>query len=125
MNRAFALVVCVAVLDIDPHTHHVLAFPRPADLEDNAVEERRLDGHAGPVNMAAFSPDRETIASVGEDGSVRLWSLKTGKALATLGGHRGGILFVSYAPDGKTLATSGRDATVILWDPIKGEKPPP
>jgi WD40 repeat protein len=98
------------------------AAPVPPIVEDNAVEVRVLAGHTAVVCMAVFSPDRKTLASVSEDGTVKIWDWRAGKLLNTLRGHAGGVIHADYSPDGKTLATSSRDKTVILWDPIKGVK---
>ena len=51
----------------------------------------RLEGHTGFVNMADFSPDGETLASVSEDGTVRIWNLRTGKMRAKICGKCWGI----------------------------------
>ena len=90
MNRDFALVVCVAVLDIDPPPPIMSwRFPVLLDLEDNAVEERRLDGHAGPANMAVFSPTAEDIALRWQRRQRPIMECSIpGKPQARLNGHR-------------------------------------
>jgi WD40 repeat protein len=107
---------------VGPFGKDQVALRRRLLAEDSATELRRLEGHTGIVNMAAFSPDGDTLASVGEEGSVLLWNWRTGQQRKTLEGHTAGVLHVTWSPDGKTLATSSRDKTVILWDVVKGEK---
>jgi hypothetical protein len=54
-------------------------------LDASTIQPRRiLRGHRGPVNEVAVSPDGRLIASVGVDGSTRLWSPASGDLIATM-----------------------------------------
>ena len=46
-------------------------------------ERNLIEGHTDKVNDVSFSPDGKTIASVSNDGTIRLWSLE-GKPLLQL-----------------------------------------
>jgi WD40 repeat protein len=46
---------------------------------------------------------------------MRLWDVRTGKALAVLEDHTGNITTVAFSADGKSLATGGGDGTIRLW----------
>ena len=63
----------------------------------------------------AVTPDGDTIITGGDDGTVRLWSARDGKARGTLAsGHTGPILAVAVSPDGKTILTGSADKTARL-----------
>ena len=77
-------------------------------------------GHTRRVNSVSFSPEGQTLASGGQDSTVRLWDIGTGDTLRTLTGHTGEVNSVSFSPDGQTLASASNDRTVRLWDVSTG-----
>jgi WD40 repeat protein len=64
----------------------------------------------------AFSPDSRTLATGGEENTVKIWEVQTGRELATLRGHGGDVYTVAFSPDGRWLASAGEDSTVKVWD---------
>ena len=78
---------------------------------------RRLEMPGRAAGCVAFSPDGQTLAGAGDDGIVRLWSLKGDQPLGELAGHDGPVHAVAFSPASPLLASGGRDGTVRLWDP--------
>jgi WD40 repeat protein len=75
-----------------------------------------LTSHVNAFTAVGFSPDGNTLASVGDDG-VQMWNLSDRTEPSPLGqvlpGQRP-ITAVAFSPDGRTLASAGTDG-VSMW----------
>lgn len=95
-----------------------------------------LTGQAGEVVSLAFSPDGQTVALGGSDGTVRLWDVTSGEPRAKF--HMGRddlVLSLAFSPDSRTLAAGRGERTdfrssaarsgygvVRLWDVASGQQ---
>ena len=78
-----------------------------------------LVGHSGAVGSVDWSPRGERIASAGDDGTVRVWSVEHRKQLAERKLSTQGLRVVRWRPvpgDGSFLAAGGREGVVTLWE---------
>jgi WD40 repeat protein len=82
-----------------------------------------LKGHGKPVLALAFSGDGGSLASLGMDGTVRLWDA-SGKEVRRWPTDPVWRPVLALAPDGKTLALAGTGATgslLRLCDRARGQ----
>ena len=66
------------------------------------------------VACISISPDREYIATSGNDDNVDIWDINTGRKIASLRHDTKPTAFV-FSLDGKYLATGCSDGTVRIW----------
>jgi WD40 repeat protein len=79
----------------------------------------RLGSRDGGVFALAFFKDGKYLASGGQDHSVRLWQVATGKEVFR-GYQADSIYGVAFSPVAPLLASAGMDGTARVWDLSKG-----
>jgi WD40 repeat protein/tRNA A-37 threonylcarbamoyl transferase component Bud32 len=78
-------------------------------------------GHTNIVYPVTCSPDGKLVASAGDDKTVRVWELLTGKQIHNL---PQGVAFgfaIAFSPDGQSLATHDQ-RTLRIWDVASGNR---
>jgi WD40 repeat protein len=62
-----------------------------------------------------FSPDGQTLATGGNDKTIRFWDVSSLKLTFTLFGHTDEVSALAYSSDGGTLASSAANR-VTMWN---------
>jgi LPXTG-site transpeptidase (sortase) family protein len=81
-----------------------------------------LDTLGRPVWSLAFqpmdetAPDKITLASGGEDGSIWLWGLGNPTSVQRLTGHDGPVMSLAFSADGQRMLSGGMDGLLRLWN---------
>jgi len=74
-----------------------------------------LEGHEHTLEDVAWSPDGNSIATAGVDGSARVFDARTGRQRFALYGHRSHLADVDWSPDATHLITASDDGTAKVW----------
>jgi hypothetical protein len=80
----------------------------------------RFVGHEAPIIVATFSTDGGRLASIGEDGTVRVWDVRSTRELARARIEPPPRLYtmneMAFAPDGNAVAFAARGNSVYCWN---------
>jgi WD40 repeat protein len=89
------------------------------------VSRQVFQGHAGPVNAIALSANGAIAVSGGEDRTLRVWDIRTGRCLHVLQGHLRPVGTVAVSDDGATAVSADRPSDeehgwLRVWDLTAG-----
>ncbi|MEM7712191.1 MAG: WD40 repeat domain-containing protein, partial [Cyanobacteria bacterium P01_A01_bin.68] len=89
----------------------------PEDSENSFTYRayKNLEQHKGVVWSLNFDSKGEKLASAGDDNTINLTDIKSGKLIKTFKGHSDAVASVSFSPDDKLLASASYDKSVKLW----------
>lgn len=80
-----------------------------------------LTGHTAQVNCAMFHPDDNTrVVSAGNDQTIRVWDLTTGRAISTLRASAP-IACLDITSNGRYVLSGSRDGSVQKWNLESGK----
>ena len=79
-----------------------------------------VEGLGTIVAVAPIGAAGTEVATAGQDGTTRVWSVDTCQAVRKLEGHSNTIFSLALTRDGRYLATASGDGTVKVWNPQNG-----
>jgi hypothetical protein len=79
-------------------------------------KSHHLEAHPGRTRALTFSPDGKVLATGGDEASIRLWTVKSGKPAGQMRGDNQDHRALAFSPDGKLLAAGGDGGDLTLWD---------
>jgi WD40 repeat protein len=84
--------------------------------EFDVIPDGLLSGHGGLVLAAAYNPRGNHLASAGQDGSIRIWSPKSGAFSLAEFQVESGVTALAISPDGKSIAGGDENGGIRVWD---------
>jgi WD40 repeat protein len=83
------------------------------NLPDGTVSKTITDDE--PIAAIALSADGKFVASTGDNGTVKIWSLASGQSLAESSGNKHCIGSLAIDPTGRTIAAGTVNGYIVLW----------
>src|SRR6266436_4616375 len=88
-----------------------------AEKTQGISPRRKFEGHTEQVGDVIHLPGGQRIITCSEDGSLRMWNLKSGKKIGKAWWDGESELnAIALSPDGKQLVSGSDDGEVRLWD---------
>ena len=79
----------------------------------------KQQGHYFDMNTLSYAPDGQTIATGGDDGKLKVWSVHSGFCFVTFSEHTAPVMDVTFAKQGSVLFSASLDGTVRAYDLVR------
>ncbi len=113
-------IVSVVLYFISRPQHQELSPPKFAQLPEKPKLIEKFN-YGPSIYSVAFSPsDPNLIASVDQNGTIKLWDRNNTIDPVKILSHPGMFATIGFSPTGELLASAG--STLILWDVASGNK---
>ncbi len=90
--------------------------PDGTSVGNTATKLRDFLGHDKAVTGLAVTSDGKFLVTSGEDKTVRVWDVTSGKSLRSFQGHMTKATAVAVRGDGRQVASASDDGAVRVWD---------
>jgi len=98
----------------------VLSIPAHTDIKFDTMLLR--SGSVTLVQNVIFNHDSSLLASLGRDGSVKVWDVKDGHRLFVLGGTNRPAIAIAFNPSSQQLAIAFSEGAAEVWDAGEWQK---
>ncbi|MEM7334741.1 MAG: hypothetical protein AAF490_21875, partial [Chloroflexota bacterium] len=109
------LAIEAALINQDSRRDSTLYYQSLQNSINTPFLSNTLGNHTDWIISVVLSPDGNTILTVNDDNTARLWDLN-GNSLASLEGHTNSVNSAIFSPDGNTILTVSDDNTARFWD---------
>jgi serine/threonine protein kinase/WD40 repeat protein len=77
---------------------------------------------SGNLTFFAWNQEASLLATGGQDGSISLWDLPSGRLRSRMEGHESRVTGLTFSHQGDLLASASWDTTLRLWDVARGQQ---
>ena len=89
------------------------------DVEKHALRHH-LQGHKGEIYSVGFTPDSARAVTGSFDSTLKLWSVASGREIATLAGHRDKVNVLAVSPADGSIFSGSYDGDIRVWNGSTG-----
>lgn len=114
LNEAVNLVSDTPPYGATNLAHRLASTPRPSKV---------LRGHGGAVVSVVFDHSGDKLLTASEDGTARIWYIKSKRSPVVLKGHQGPVVDVMFSKDDKFVLTASLDGTARIWSSTESVQP--
>ncbi len=101
--------------------HGILVYEVPGAKPDVVKKDAKKADPKEKEARAVRPPEGMRAFTAGQDKTVRIWAVDTGKQTGPLTGHENAVFCVALSPDESYLVSGSEDRTLRVWSASQGK----